>query len=158
VLLHLAQLTASTLRGLLHLLVWLQPAVTSGADAGGGAGGGAPAQSCALNALMMVGIGLFTYFFLIRPDQKRREEQEALVKSLQKGMKVRTSGGILGEIVSLTDDEVQLVIAEKVRINVLRENISGPEADRIAKRDAAKSGGKDVKDKDVKAPKDEARS
>jgi preprotein translocase subunit YajC len=134
-----------------QLLLLLQPAATgSGGGANGGGAGGVPPDACMLNAGMMAAILLFTYFFMIRPEQKRRAEADALLKSLKKGMKVRTTGGILGEIVSLTEHEVVLAVADKVRINVLRSHITGPEPE---KRD------KDEKDKDDKGGKkpDEAR-
>lgn len=72
--------------------------------------------------LMMFGI---FYFLLIRPQQKRQKEADAMLKALRKGDKVRTSGGIRGEILDLSDSEVTLLIADKVKINVLRSHIAG---------------------------------
>ncbi len=76
--------------------------------------------------LMAVFFVIF-YFLMIRPENKRREEQESLLKSLRPGQKVRTSGGILGEIVTIDANEAVLSIGmkEKVRINVLRAHIAG---------------------------------
>ena len=45
---------------------------------------------------------------------------------------VRTSGGIRGEIVEIDDREVTLRIAEKIKINVLRSHIAGPEGTAMA--------------------------
>jgi preprotein translocase subunit YajC len=67
--------------------------------------------------------GIF-YFLIIRPQQKRQREQDDLLKALRKGDKVRTSSGIRGEIADLTDTEVNLIIADKVKINVLRSHIA----------------------------------
>jgi preprotein translocase subunit YajC len=117
---------------ILDFLLWLQPAVTPSASSGSGSGSGSGPMSCGMNAAMIVGILAITYFFLLRPDAQRRKEAEDLQKSLRAGMKVRTTGGILGEIVKVTDKEVVLAIAEKVRINVLRENIRGPEVEGTA--------------------------
>jgi len=64
------------------------------------------------------------YFLLIRPQQKRQREVDDMLKSLRRGDKVRTSGGIRGEILDLTDTEVTLLIADKVKINVLRANVA----------------------------------
>lgn len=132
----------------LQLLLWLQPAApgAGGGSGGGGAGGGS--QYCMMQAGIMAAVLLFTYFFMIRPEQKRREEAEALLKSLRKGMKVRTTGGILGEIVNLDEHTVVLAVADKVRINVLRSHIAGPEPD---KRESA-SKDKDKEDKGAKKP------
>ena len=67
--------------------------------------------------------GVF-YFLLIRPQQKRQREVDNLLKSLKKGDMVRTSGGIRGEIVDLTDSEATLLIADKVKINILRSHVA----------------------------------
>jgi preprotein translocase subunit YajC len=64
------------------------------------------------------------YFLLIRPQQKKQREIEDMLKALKKGDKVRTSGGIRGEIIELTDTDVGLLIADKVKINVLRSHIA----------------------------------
>lgn len=93
-----------------------------------------------MNAAMMLGILAITYFFLLRPDAQRRKETDDMQKGLRVGMKVRTTGGILGEIVRVSDKDVVIAIAEKVRINVLRENIKGPEVEAPAgetKKEAA---------------------
>jgi preprotein translocase subunit YajC len=92
-------------------------------------GGGAPGpDGCAGAAssqllLLAVMFGVF-YFLLIRPQQKRQRETDDMLKALRKGDKVRTSGGIRGEIADLTDTEVNLIIADKVKINVLRSHIA----------------------------------
>lgn len=67
--------------------------------------------------------GVF-YFLLIRPQQKRQREVDNLLKSLKKGDVVRTSGGIRGEIVDLTEQEATLLIADKVKINILRSHVA----------------------------------
>ena len=132
---------------ILDFLLWLQPAATPSASGGGSGAGGGGAMGCGMNAAMMLGILAITYFFLLRPDAQRRNEADDLQKGLRRGMKVRTSGGILGEIVGLTERDVTLAVADKVRINVLRENIKGPEvempageAKKAAEKEAAAAG------------------
>jgi preprotein translocase subunit YajC len=71
--------------------------------------------------------GVF-YFLLIRPQQKRQREVDNLLKSLKKGDVVRTSGGIRGEIVDLTEQEATLLIADKVKINILRSHVASKQA------------------------------
>lgn len=71
--------------------------------------------------------GVF-YFLLIRPQQKRQREVDNLLKSLKKGDMVRTSGGIRGEIVDLTEQEATLLIADKVKINILRSHVASKQA------------------------------
>lgn len=72
---------------------------------------------------MLLMFGIF-YFLILRPQQKRQRETEDMLKALKKGDKVRTSGGIRGEIVELNESEVWLQIADKVKINVLRSHVA----------------------------------
>lgn len=123
----------------------MQPEATTGApgeSAAAPSGGGAPAGCDAASPqFLMLGV-MFTvfYFLLIRPQQKRQREVDDLLKALRRGDKVRTSGGIRGEIVDLTDTEVTLLIADKVKINILRSHIAsrGDKAPAETKPDDAK--------------------
>ncbi|MEY4576250.1 MAG: hypothetical protein RL701_953 [Pseudomonadota bacterium] len=76
---------------------------------------------------------LLLYFLMIRPEQKRRRETDEMVKALKRGDIVRTTGGIRGEIVELNEIDATLLIAEKVKINVLRSAIAGKAAATEAK-------------------------
>ncbi len=138
---------------LLDLLL-LQPAATPTAGSDGASGGGSGgAMGCGLQAGMMVAIFALTYFLLLRPERKRQEEQERVLGALRVGQKVRTSGGILGEILAMTPRSVTLGVADKVRINVLRANIAGPEVEETKGEAPAKSD----KDKDAKSDKEEKK-
>lgn len=138
------------LLAIFDFLLWLQPAATPSASGGGGGGAGAGSMGCGMNAAMMLGILAITYFFLLRPDAQRRKEAEDMQKGLRVGMKIRTTGGILGEIVKVGDRDVVIAVADKVRINVLRENVKGPEVDATApagepKKEAAAAASSDDK-------------
>ena len=61
------------------------------------------------------------YFFLIRPQQKKVKEHKAMVENLKRGDKVVTSGGIVGTVERIIDnDKVEVEIAEKDGIVHLR--------------------------------------
>lgn len=113
------------------LLTWLQAPGTgpssAAATAGDAAVAGDPGMSCAMQGGFMAVLFVLMYFLMIRPENKRREEQENLLKSLRPGQKVRTSAGILGEIVSIDANEAVVAIGqkEKIRINILRSHIAG---------------------------------
>jgi preprotein translocase subunit YajC len=77
--------------------------------------------------LLPLMLGVF-YFLMIRPQQKRQRETDDLLKALKRGDIVRTSSGIRGEITDLSDADVTLLIAEKVKINVLRSHIASKAA------------------------------
>lgn len=63
------------------------------------------------------------YFLLIRPQQKRSREHQAMLSRLKKGDKVVTAGGIVGTITGLTDAQIEIQIADKVRIQALRPQV-----------------------------------
>jgi preprotein translocase subunit YajC len=60
------------------------------------------------------------YVLIIRPQQKKAQEQQSFLSNLKKGDKVLTSGGVHGTITGLTDTAVTLEIAENVRVKVHR--------------------------------------
>ena len=61
------------------------------------------------------------YFFLIRPQQKKVKEHKLMVESLKRGDKVVTSGGIVGTVERIIDNEkVEVFISENVKVEVVR--------------------------------------
>ena len=69
--------------------------------------------------IMMVGLFAVMYFMVIRPENKKKKEQEALRNSLHKGDKITTIGGIMGKIVDIKDDKIILEIGEdQVRLEM----------------------------------------
>jgi preprotein translocase subunit YajC len=73
--------------------------------------------------MMVVFIGVF-YFLLIRPQQKKAKEHQAMVTRLSVGDEVVTTGGILGKITDVGDTFVTLEIADNVRIKVQRFQVT----------------------------------
>ena len=100
----------------------------AGSPAGGG-GGGAGGMSGGLSQLGLMALMMVVFYLvLIRPQQKKQKELDRLLKALKKGQKVRTTGGIRGEIVEFKNesgDEVVLLIADRVKINILRSHVAG---------------------------------
>jgi len=61
------------------------------------------------------------YFFLIRPQQKKAKEHKTMVENLKRGDKVVTSGGIVGTVDRIIDNEkVEIEIADSVKVEVVR--------------------------------------
>ena len=61
------------------------------------------------------------YFFLIRPQQKKVKEHKKMVESLKRGDKVITTGGIVGSIERIIDDDkVEVSISDDVKVEVVR--------------------------------------
>jgi len=66
------------------------------------------------------------YFFLIRPQQKKIKDHKLMVSVLKRGDEIVTSGGIVGKIEKVYDDDkLDLVISENVSIKVIKSTIQG---------------------------------
>ena len=64
------------------------------------------------------------YFFLIRPQQKKVKDHKAMVASLKRGDEVITSGGMVGKIEKVYDDDkIDLSISENVTVKVIKSTI-----------------------------------
>ena len=63
------------------------------------------------------------YFFLIRPQQKKVKEHKLMVESLKRGDKVITTGGIVGTVERVIDNEkVEVNISENVNVEIVRSS------------------------------------
>ncbi len=66
-------------------------------------------------------IFIIFYFFLIRPQQKKVKEHKLMVENLKRGDKVVTSGGIVGNIERVIDnDKVEVLISENVKVEIIK--------------------------------------
>ena len=69
----------------------------------------------------LVLIFVIFYFFLIRPQQKKVKDHKAMVEALKRGDKVITSGGIVGTVERIIDNEkVEVKISDNVSVEVVR--------------------------------------
>lgn len=73
--------------------------------------------------LLMLGFLVVFYFMLWRPQAKRAKEQRNLLSNLSKDDEVITNGGLLGKIVKISDDLVDLKITEGVEVKVQKSAI-----------------------------------
>ena len=65
------------------------------------------------------------YFFLIRPQQKRVKDHKAMVASLKRGDEIITSGGIIGTIDRvMEDDRIEVIIGENTKVQIIRSTIT----------------------------------
>jgi preprotein translocase subunit YajC len=62
---------------------------------------------------------------MVRPQKRRRQEQQRMLESLRVGDEVLTAGGIYGRITRLRDDEVTLEIAPQLGVRVARLAVAG---------------------------------
>ena len=65
------------------------------------------------------------YFFLIRPQQKRVKDHKAMVESLKRGDEIITSGGIIGTIDKvMEDDRIEVLIGDNVKVQIIKSTIT----------------------------------
>ena len=61
------------------------------------------------------------YFFLIRPQQKKAKEHKLMVQNLKRGDQVVTSGGIIGTVERVMDnDKAEVMISDNVKVEIIR--------------------------------------
>jgi preprotein translocase subunit YajC len=75
----------------------------------------------------MIAIFAIFYFLMIRPQQKRQKEHEQLLKSIEKGDRIVSSGGLHGVVTGTSDDvltvEIASVKGERVRVKLDRARV-----------------------------------
>ena len=83
------------------------------------------------------------YFVMLRPHSKREKERKAALKTIKKGDKVVTRGGIWGTVVSLKEDQdiIVLKIAENVKVEVSKNGVELVNPEAVKKTDTAKGKG-----------------
>ena len=75
--------------------------------------------------IMLLLIFGIMYFLLIRPQQKKLKDHQAMVAALRRGDQVVTQGGVIGKVVKVKDDgEVEVEIADGVKVRVVQSTIA----------------------------------
>ena len=70
-------------------------------------------------------IFIIFYFFLIRPQQKRVKDHKFMVESLKRGDEVITSGGIIGKVERvMEDDRIEVLIGDNTKVQIIRSTIT----------------------------------
>lgn len=64
------------------------------------------------------------YFLIIRPQSKAQKAHREKLSRLKKGDEVVTTGGLIGTIFSVTDEVLMVDIADKVRVRIMRSQVS----------------------------------
>src|SRR5438132_14335491 len=96
-------------------------------------------DSMFVQLLPFVLIFVIMYFLILRPQQKRMKEHQELVKNLRRGDTVVTSGGLVGKVTKVVDEEqIEVEIADGVRVRQVRSMITGVRAKGEPVKDDAK--------------------
>ena len=73
--------------------------------------------------LILIIFAIF-YFIVFRPMRKRQRDTEQMLTALKNGDRVVTNGGLYGTVVGVSDDVVQLRVAEHVKVQVAKSAIA----------------------------------
>jgi preprotein translocase subunit YajC len=78
-----------------------------------------------MNYLPLALIFVILYFFILRPQQKRAKEHQEMVKNVRRGDTIITSGGLVGKVTKVVDDDqVEMEIADGVRVRQLKSMLT----------------------------------
>ena len=95
----------------------ISPAFAQGAAIGG--------DSMLVSLLPFILIFVIMYFLILRPQQKRVKMHQEMVKNLRRGDTVVTSGGLIGKVTKVVDDEqIEVELAEGIKIRQMRQMIA----------------------------------
>jgi len=88
--------------------------------------GGSQSGSSMLGFLPLVLIVFAMYFLMIRPQSKKQKEHRAMLEKLEKGDRILTTGGIVGIIAGMKENESLLIvkIAENVKVELVKSAVA----------------------------------
>ena len=90
------------------------------------AAAGGDANSMLMSLLPFALIFVIMYFLILRPQQKKVKDHQELVKNIRRGDTVVTSGGLVGKVTKVVDDDqIEFEISDGVRVRQMRQMISG---------------------------------
>jgi preprotein translocase subunit YajC len=117
--------------------MFVTPAFAQGSLFGGAGGEGGMVMSL----LPFVLIFVIMYFLILRPQQKRVKSHQEMVKNVRRGDTVVTNGGLIGKVTKvIDDDQIEIEIADEVRIRQLRQMLSDVRAKGEPVKDEAAAG------------------
>jgi preprotein translocase subunit YajC len=102
----------------METLLFTTPAFAQGVS-------GMPTTETILQFVPFVLIFVIMWFLIIRPQQRKAREHQDMIKAVRRGDTVVSTGGIVGRVTKVTDDpEIEIEIADGVRVKLVRAMIS----------------------------------
>ncbi|MBI1384443.1 MAG: preprotein translocase subunit YajC [Rhizobiales bacterium] len=95
----------------------ITPAYAQGAPAAGGG-------DFLFSLLPFVLIFVIMYFLIIRPQQKRMKDHQEMISNIRRRDEVVTAGGLIGRVYKVGDEELEIDLAENVRVKVVKGTIT----------------------------------
>jgi preprotein translocase subunit YajC len=82
-------------------------------------------DSMLVSLLPFILIFVIMYFLILRPQQKRAKQHQEMVKNVRRGDTVITSGGLIGKVTKVIDDDhIEVEIADEVRVRQMRSMVA----------------------------------
>ena len=106
----------------------------------------APQASVASTLIQLALIFIVFYFILIRPQQKKISQHQAMLEAIKKGDKIITGGGIYGTVTKADGIKLEVKIAEGLTVTVNRATVND-EGENAAPAPKAKKQSKAVEKK-----------
>lgn len=98
--------------------MFITSALAQGTSSSGGGG------DFLLQLLPFILIFAIMYFLIIRPQQQRMKSHREMIANLRRGDTVVTSGGIIGKVTKVSDEEIQAEVSDGVRVRLIRNMIA----------------------------------
>ena len=109
--------------------VLADPAAASAAEGAQEAAATAGKQGSWTMWVMLIGIFVIMWFFMIRPQRKAQKEQQEFLNAMKTGTKVVTAGGIYGTVVEVKENVLIVEIDNGVRIKINKASVQRDPAD-----------------------------
>jgi preprotein translocase subunit YajC len=81
-------------------------------------------QGSMMNYVFLGGMAVVFYFFIMRPQQKRQKEAKQLREGLKKGDEIVSSGGIVGKVVEVNNDQVIVDVDRGTKLTFEKSSIT----------------------------------
>jgi preprotein translocase subunit YajC len=99
--------------------MFVSPAFAQGSSLFGGG------DNMLVSLLPFVLIFVIMYFLILRPQQKKAKQHQEMVKNVRRGDTVVTSGGLVGKVTKvIDDDQIEVELAEDVRVRQMRSMVA----------------------------------
>ena len=77
-----------------------------------------------IQTIPLVLVFIIFWFLMIRPQQKRMREHQAAIMAVKKGDRVVTGGGLIGKVIKVGDAEVEVELAQGIRVQAVKSTLS----------------------------------
>ena len=77
-----------------------------------------------IQTIPLVLVFIIFWFLMIRPQQRRAREHKAAIMAVKKGDRVVTGGGLIGKVIKVGDNEVEVELAQGIRVQAVKSTLS----------------------------------